>query len=496
LSSTTERRARREDEKGQILVLVAGGLVALLIVAALAFDAGMMLVERRDEQNAADAAALAGARYVLTDETAARNAARQIALDNGYDDTDASEVVNIYIPPIHGNPVYRTSGFIEVQIESTRPSIFGGIIGQAAWPVGAYAIATNAQNLAFPFSMLSLDPTGCQAILISGTGTVNAYGSIQANSDGSGCTPPDTTAFRIGGSGEVNVFADDATCRAVGGINPAGSTTITCDLAPNQFALPDPLRDLAAPALPPPPTTMAPVGHVLAPPGGCPGSSDPATEADPAECRPGGGTPSTTYRDKAWILYPGLYPGGIEVSNGAIAYLMPGIYWIGGGGLDVGGGGSIITIETESQAGATVAESPCVSVTALCGGVLIYNSQLPSSPGGPIILNSSAATMKLASFDAPSGDPDEIYDDIVIFQDRTMDLAGDDITLNGSASETVVEGIIYAPVGDVKLNGNGGTLTVDQIIAFTYQINGGGGTIDVLRNVGVDALITAAGLVE
>jgi hypothetical protein len=104
--------------------------------------------------------------------------------------------------------------------------------------------------------------------------------------------------------------------------------------------------------------------------------------------------------------------------------------------------------------------------------------------------------MKLASFDAPSGDPDEIYDDIVIFQDRTMDLAGDDITLNGSASETVVEGIIYAPVGDVKLNGNGGTLTVDQIIAFTYQINGGGGTIDVLRNVGVDALITAAGLVE
>ena len=37
----------------------------LLLVAALAFDVGMMLVERRDEQNAADAAALAGARYVL-----------------------------------------------------------------------------------------------------------------------------------------------------------------------------------------------------------------------------------------------------------------------------------------------------------------------------------------------------------------------------------------------------------------------------------------------
>ena len=34
-------------------------------MAALAFDVGMMLVERRDQQNAADAAALAGARFVL-----------------------------------------------------------------------------------------------------------------------------------------------------------------------------------------------------------------------------------------------------------------------------------------------------------------------------------------------------------------------------------------------------------------------------------------------
>jgi uncharacterized membrane protein len=43
-----------------------------LVIAALAFDVGMMLVERRDEQDAADAAALAGARYVLTDQAAAQ----------------------------------------------------------------------------------------------------------------------------------------------------------------------------------------------------------------------------------------------------------------------------------------------------------------------------------------------------------------------------------------------------------------------------------------
>ena len=37
----------------------------LFVVAALAFDVGMTLLERRDQQDAADAAALAGARYVL-----------------------------------------------------------------------------------------------------------------------------------------------------------------------------------------------------------------------------------------------------------------------------------------------------------------------------------------------------------------------------------------------------------------------------------------------
>jgi hypothetical protein len=119
--------------------MFVGGLFALLIVAALAFDVGMMLVERRDQQNAADAAALAGARYVLTSPGDAETAARRIALENGFDDADSSEVVNVYIPAIHGRYA-GLPGFIEVQIEGTRPSIFGGVIGRATWPVSAFAL--------------------------------------------------------------------------------------------------------------------------------------------------------------------------------------------------------------------------------------------------------------------------------------------------------------------------------------------------------------------
>jgi hypothetical protein len=466
----------------------------MFIVAALAFDVGMMLVERRDQQNAADAAALAGARYVLASSADAETAARQLARDNGFDDAEPDEVVNVYIPAIHGRYA-GIPGFIEVQIEATRGSIFGGIIGKAAWPVGAYAVATNSQNLTFPFSMLALDPTECKAIAVEGTGVIEAYANIQSNSSGADCSGDPIGFSRTGGS-TINVYADDATCRVVGELQDNGSGSMTCTTAENSFALPDPLRNLPAPPKPALAPAMVPVGHAQASPARCPGATGGGApvETQTQPCKVGGN--GAAYAGLSWILYPGLYPAGLDVSNGATAYLMPGIYWIGGGGVDVGGGGSVVTIGTPSDATPVVGNSACAQATTpetLCGGVMFYNSKLPTSAGGPFILNSNAATMKLASFDVAAGDPNHIYQDIVIFQDRTVT---ESVTLNGSTSFTVVEGIVYVPAAQIKLNGNGGTLIVDQVIANTYDIKGNGGTIKVLRGKGVDAIIVAAGLVD
>ena len=489
MSSTTSH----ERERGQVLVLFAGGLVALLLVAALAFDVGMMLVERRDQQNAADAAALAGARYVLVSEPEAEVAARRLALENGFEDADPNVNVHVHIPAIHGRYA-GLPGFIEVQIEATRPSIFGGVIGRANWPVGAFAVATNDQNLTFPFSMLALDPSACKAIAASGGGIIEAYANLQSNSNGADC---DGVGFSRTGGATIQVFADDAICRVVGEFQDAGSgPPLTCTIAENSFALPDPLRNLPAPAKPALAPPMVYAGTALpapTPPKNCPGGSPAPSEGSPTKCKiPAGGGPS----NDAWILYPGLYPGGLEVTANRTVYLMPGIYWIGGGGLDIGGDASIVTIATETDARPNVADAPCaqeMTPETLCGGVMIYNSKLPSSAAGPFVLNSSGATMKLASFDVPTTDSDAIYQDIGIFQDRSVSLP---VTLNGSSSSTIVEGIVYAPAAQIKLNGNGGTLIVDQVIANTYDIKGDGGTIKVLRGKGVDAVITAAGLVD
>jgi hypothetical protein len=496
LLSTTKFRGRSSDERGQVLALFGGALIVLFIIAALAFDVGLVLVERRDEQNAADAAALAGARYVLADENAARDAATRMALLNGYDGADANENVLIHIPPMHGRYA-GFPGFIEVQIESTRPSIFAGIIGKYVWPVGAFAVATPSQDLNFPFSMLALNPTACKAIQVSGSGEVNAVGTVQSNSDGSGCAGDPISFSRTGGS-TINV-GDDVYCRAFGEIQDQGSGSMDCTIDPNKFALPDPLKDLPEPSKPALAPAMGFVGPGTEPadqPRWCPGRDDGfapvATDANTCVL----GSPSSTYSGLAWILYPGLYPGGLDIAADTTAYLMPGIYWIGGDGIEVSNGGSIISIDTEADAVAdptTLVWEPTrgsMDPPNGLGGVLIYNSDDPA-PGGPITQNGSSAIVKLM----PIQDSTSPYFNIVIFQDRTLSVPGDDVTLNGSDSETVVAGLIYLPVGDIKLNGNGGTLTLGQVIASTYQINGDG-FFYITEDDLFESTLVAAGLVD
>ena len=493
-------------EGGQVLVLFAGGVLALLIVAALAFDVGMMLLERRDQQNAADAAALAGARYIFDADcdastawacARARDAAIDVALANGFDDAALDESVTVHIPAVHGR-FDLLPNFLEVEIDTVRPSIFAGVIGRAQWPVGVFAVATNDNDLTFPFSMLALNETACKAIHIAGTGLVDANGNVQSNSNGADCAAAEGGNWGLSrtGGGTLNINTPDATCRAAGDIQDSGASgDMNCTQAPNSFALPDPLADLDPPTKPALAAPMIPIGHSKAIPNFCPGStSRPPTEtAAQRTCEPGGGSPSSQYRDLAWVLSPGLYPDGLNIRNGNKVYLLPGVYWIGGGGFQVDGtGGSTATVMSI----ATVADAnnnPAL-VTA-GGGVLIYNSQLSSVPiaPGPVSLGSGGGRLILKMLNLPTSDPNHIYNDMSIWQDRDVT---ETVTFNGSSAASEVEGIVYVPSGHLVINGSSSTFTLDQVIADTFKINGNGGTIEILKRVGIDAIITAAGLVD
>jgi hypothetical protein len=502
LSSTTERPA----ERGQILVLFAGALVLLFLVAAMAFDIGMLMVERRDQQNAADAAALAGARYVRTSPNfnnscastggnAAAIAACEVALANDFDNADAREDVFVRIPPIRGE-FTGFPGFVQVDIAARRDSIFGGIIGQSEWPVSAMAVAADQPGVTYSFGMIALNKTACKAILVSGTGTVNSAANVQSNSNGSECTG-DPIGFSRTGSGVLNVTAPDATCRSVGEIQDQGAGSMTCAPAEFSFALPDPLKDLPAP---PKPATTAPamkelVGTTVNPtpanvPRDCPGAPAPnqPSETTPVTCVLGVGSGQAS---RKWILSPGLYPGGLDMRGGVTAYLLPGIYWIGGGGFKGANDVSVISVESEADLTPAVctigATPPCVGG----GGILIYNTSLPAKAAGPITLGGGGAILKLQPYQYPFG---ATTIDLVIFQDRAVTLT---VTLNGSSSQAAeVRGIVYVPGGEVQVNGASSTFTMDQVIADTFKINGSGGTINILRETGVDVEVAAAGLVE
>ena len=223
-------------------------------------------------------------------------------------------------------------GCIEVKISSTRAAIFGAVMRRTSWAVSSRAVAANSSDISAPFAMLALDPAGCDAINVHGRGDITANGNIWVNST---CA---NAALTRAGAGTINVTAPNAACNVVGkdpGIKDAGGGALTCTKNPGAQVMPDPLAGLPAPSVPDLPLDAAQVSGPIKPiPNGCPGAVAPgipeATAAVPETCL----FPSN-YAGTTWRLYSGYYPGGIQLKAGDF-YLEPGIYFIGGGGVQMG----------------------------------------------------------------------------------------------------------------------------------------------------------------
>jgi hypothetical protein len=485
LSSTTDRRSR---EQGQILVLLAGGLVALCVIAALVFDVGQNLLDRRSEQNASDAAALAGARYIVgagytfhggcsTPHAGlpAIEAACDVAGEHGYVDGQDARTVRVDLPPIAPSTKAGLPGHIEVTIGSTRPSIFLGVLGITEQQTGAMGVAKNGGDIALPYSLLALDPNGCGTNKINGApGTnVTTDGTVHIDSD---CP---TDALLLSGNGVLTA----PQCDVVGQIQTSGGAVNNCTSAPSGVLVSgDPLRDLAVPDKPGLPVAVQPIDAIPGPiPDACPGGASPATDATPAVCS----FSKPTMAGMTYRIFPGNYPGGIEVTR-ATVYMDPGIYWIGGGGIEIrstgGDHGALIT----KAAGDNTGTNPT-------GGVLIYNTTDAAGGGyGPIHLNGGdGSTLALRPIE--SG----LYEGMVIFVDRVAAAGGgDDIDLNGEGSTLDVTGTIYAASGSVKFNGSSSTVLSTQVICYNFQVNGSGASFTISYNPDNLFHLKGVGLVE
>src|SRR4029077_9333337 len=125
--------------------IFALALTAIVAMTGLVIDGGSTFVQRRDQQNVADAAGMAaGYSYSMTGSTSSASAAAQAtAASNGY--ALASNGASVVVTNAAGNPGWFFTAVV------TRPHInaFSGLLGMSSWPVTTTAtVITGRPNAA------------------------------------------------------------------------------------------------------------------------------------------------------------------------------------------------------------------------------------------------------------------------------------------------------------------------------------------------------------
>jgi Flp pilus assembly protein TadG len=125
---------RRQSEKGQALLLIALAVTGLFALIGLAVDSGMAFADRRQAQNAADAAALFAARVYaesLTLTTGASEAEVRVqAAKNGYSHNGGDTTVSLQTQAAPKKCPDKEDGLdFTVTIHSTIRTAFSPVVG-------------------------------------------------------------------------------------------------------------------------------------------------------------------------------------------------------------------------------------------------------------------------------------------------------------------------------------------------------------------------------
>ncbi|MCI0637495.1 MAG: pilus assembly protein TadG-related protein [Gemmataceae bacterium] len=410
VSATPVREAghnRRARRRGSVAILVAVSLTAIIGVVAIAVDGGLLQEKRRHVQATADAVALAAAdvlfsRYPqyqgLDADGAARKQGLATAAANGCPNDKTTAVVTLtFAPGVYqdgtdkGKPI--PAGYVEAIVQFNQKRHFSRIFASESIPVRARAVA-RGMWVPYKNGILVLDPHAKAALNAHGNGKINVPNApILVNSD-------HATAAITSGGGTVVAPEFDIT----GGYSGTGFTgTIKTGVAPT----PDPLRYLP----PPDPTTMI--------------------VRSATQFSVSGGV---------HILYPGVYQGGIQIQGSAKVTMMPGIYYIDGGGFTYKGQGSLIGLE-----------------------VMIYNKPTNGTQSEGIT-GTGGGTVTLTP--PTSG----IYQGITFFQDRSSNV---DVIFAGNGTFNIT-GTFYAAGALVRVDGNGDVAIGSQYISRLLDLGGNG----------------------
>jgi len=435
------RTSWNKDEGGQAVVLIAITFLALIMAVGLAIDAGQLYVARRTMQEAADAAAYAGAvvRYQGGSVVQARSAAMDDATRNGYtcqliscgalSDTPNGFSVVVEAPPGTGSTFEGNDQYVRV--------IISGAVRTALVP---------AQSV---LSTISVRGT-------AGSGPLNNGYAIMALDRGNV-----QKSFYADNNADIHLTGGGI---LVNSTNSRAAWSDQCNSA--RFNIEAPFG-----------TDVAGTGYGCFPSTGDGLANNRPKQADPLSgtAKPNIGvltTYNTTGTGNPRTIDPGFYTVELGGAGTNTIYLNPGIYVLTRG------------INTSGNA----------DLISNAGGVFIYNTY-PTYPAtfrpgidecGEINLSGNSVTTLSAMSSSyvltldPNGPnvyPDAQewnYVNFLVYQDpactNVMEIGG-----NGIFAGT---GTIYVPTGSFVFDGNNATLTGSQLVANTVNIQSGNITIN------------------
>ncbi len=310
-----------QDEAGQAIILIAIFMTAMIMMVGLAIDTGQLFVAKRTAQEAADAAAFAGAVVLYEGGTTgaagqAVQAAKDDATLNGYTNGVNGATVTVNNPPTSGSfsgNIAYVQVTITVQVRTSLLPQEAGITN-----VTARGVAGNAP-LNLGYAVMAIDQacdSGAAALSSNGSMTITGGGIMINSCNSTAGTNSGTVTFS-----PANTYYTDV----VG--NVSGTWP---DLRTGRVIQPDPFAGYAKP-----PTTGL-------------------TTYTPA-CPP-------------TINQPGIYTA--VFGSNCDYVLAPGTYIFKGGGLNLQGNSSICTGPT------------CGTPTAAGGVFLFFTSSNYTATGG------------------------------------------------------------------------------------------------------------------
>jgi Flp pilus assembly protein TadG len=209
---------KRAGEHGQALIVIVFAIIALFGMTALAIDGGNAYAERRRAQNAADAAALAGAVERINNNTPSWvNAVYASAKQNGYNNDKTSNTVQVYSPPISGT-VAGNIEYIQVIITSHTKTYFAAVVGMSVITNRVEAVSRTKTPEYVPMfggaAVVSLAPfSDCdnkRAFWVHAEATLDITGSgVFVNSNNPDCALTE--------QGEGSIRIKDGEIQVVGG---------------------------------------------------------------------------------------------------------------------------------------------------------------------------------------------------------------------------------------------------------------------------------------